>query len=1502
MRKSPSGAVCKSRFSVSIGQAIESLERRVLLSVTAPPVQQVGFAVGPMAADPVRNRVYVIDATDSKVLAIDTDLGRTVSFADLPAGYVPGLAVSPDGSRLYVSEPAARQIQSFALPDLTPGPVIPTTFGTGMIAIGSGNRLYAGNAPGSSALGQFDLGTGQYLGSFGAGLIYDPMLEASADGNTLYAFDLGLSGSPTAIGMFDVTGGQTPVPLNGPQVPMSNGKDFAIDDQYHRIYTASGGVYGLGVTDDATGTTSLWPWAAGADYGAAVTMLPTGTVLYGASYSSIREYNRADGSPIADFTPGGSNAQVNGAAMRITPNGRVLFAADVFSNGTTHRIGEIGGPGTLVIDDVPAARFTWQYGTAAGHYFFDASASEPFRAGETITSYAWNFGDGFTGTGVTPAHTFTANGTYNVQLTVTSSSGVTNMFQVPLSVSGLSTTYGPTLGADGTLTINGSDANDSVELAYVPASPAAPATDLVTFNGVGYSFPYASVAQIVVNGLGGDDSLTLDSLLFGNITFDGGTGTNSVVYNGSQGDDTINLTASQVSDAYVTLNYANIQSLRVNALFGFDTINASGALPASTTLDGGDGNDTFNANSRLNTGGVTTPLTILGGAGDDVIRAGTAPSVIDGGTGNDRIFARNRAADTITGGGGIDYAQTDASDVVSGITPAASLLGLATVAEGSPYTLDITAGGGGTGTSLNYAVSWGDNSTNSSAFGTGTIFVTHTYADGPATRTINVTPSDQYGRYDSVGALVTVTNVPPIPAILGVPTISPEGTPITLTASATDPSPVDIAAGIHYVWSVTKNGAAFVQGTGASFAFAPDDNGGYAVTLAATDKDGGTNAVTRSINVSNVAPKPTILGAPTTSPEGTTITLTASATDPSYVDTAAGFTYGWSVLENGRVFLTAASPNLTFTPAYNGTYLAILTATDKDHGSRTASKTINVVDVIPRPTIAGIPNLNYEAAQISLTALVTDSNPADTAAGFTYAWNVTKNGSAYAQGTAAAFTFTPDDNGGYIVTLGVTDKDGATGSTFQIINVLDVAPSPILTLPANSMVGTPVTLTASATDPSPVDTAAGFTYTWNVTKDGTAFANGTGATFTYTPDDGGYYMVSLTATDKDGLGATSGQTLYAFDFSPSPTIAETTTTYFEGTPINLTANVYDPIAADWAAGFTYAWNITQDGVTVASGAGPTLTFTPADSGNYFFGLSVTDHDGETGTVSESRTIFNVAPTPSIQGLPASSPEQTPITLTASATDPSTADTSAGFVYGWTVYKWGNLFATGSGSQFTFTPDDDGNYLVSLTAKDKDGASGELDRPITITNVPPAPALPGLPASSPEGTPITLTGTATDPNPADRAAGFTYTWNVTKDGTGFASGAGPTFTFTPNDNAVYAVSLTAMDQDRETGTITQSVQVTNVAPTAGITGPATAHRGTSNRFTLSATDPSSADMGAGFTFTINWGDGSTAQALFGPSGLTANHTFASRGTYNITVYATDKDGAAGLTSTFQIKVT
>ncbi len=106
----------------------------------------------------------------------------------------------------------------------------------------------------------------------------------------------------------------------------------------------------------------------------------------------------------------------------------------------------------------------------------------------------------------------------------------------------------------------------------------------------------------------------------------------------------------------------------------------------------------------------------------------------------------------------------------------------------------------------------------------------------------------------------------------------------------------------------------------------------------------------------------------------------------------------------------------------------------------------------------------------------------------------------------------------------------------------------------------------------------------------------------------------------------------------------------------------------------------------------------------------------------------------------------------------------------------------------------------------------------------------------------------------------------------------------------------------TNTSTLQVTVENVAPTASVSGPASAVRGQTLTFTLTASDPSAADQAAGFTYNIDWNaDGVVDQVVSGPSGTTVQHTFTTTGTFNVSVTATDRDGGESAVVTQQVDI-
>ena len=178
-----------------------------------------------------------------------------------------------------------------------------------------------------------------------------------------------------------------------------------------------------------------------------------------------------------------------------------------------------------------------------------------------------------------------------------------------------------------------------------------------------------------------------------------------------------------------------------------------------------------------------------------------------------------------------------------------------------------------------------------------------------------MTVSDEDGGSTTVSQTISVANVAPSPTILTISEPLVEGTAITVTGSASDPAGTRDT--LSFVWTILKGGAAFASGSGATFAFTPDDNGSYEIGLTVSEEDGGSTTVAQTISVANVASSPTIVSISTPRVEGTAITVTGSASDPAGVlDTLS---YAWTVLKDRRILPAAAarpsrSPR-TITPA-----------------------------------------------------------------------------------------------------------------------------------------------------------------------------------------------------------------------------------------------------------------------------------------------------------------------------------------------------------------------------------------------------------------------------------------------------------------------------------------------------------------------------------------------------------------------------------------------------------
>src|SRR5262249_49879404 len=147
------------------------------------------------------------------------------------------------------------------------------------------------------------------------------------------------------------------------------------------------------------------------------------------------------------------------------------------------------------------------------------------------------------------------------------------------------------------------------------------------------------------------------------------------------------------------------------------------------------------------------------------------------------------------------------------------------------------------------------------------------------------------------------------------------------------------------------------------------------------------------------------------------------------------------------------------------------------------------------------------------------------------------------------------------------------------------------------------------------------------------------------------------------------------------------------------------------------------------------------------------------------------------------------------------------------FDFGSGFTPASGSSVSHVfPDNLPNnapYTVRVRVTDVDGAQSIGTTSVVVNNAPPQPTIGSVSPVLLLGTPITPTGSAIDPGPD---APFTLGWAVYKDGatTPLATQAGSSFTFTPPNNGLYQIVLTATDKDGGVGVATQTLTIGKAA--------------------------------------------------------------------------------------------
>lgn len=694
---------------------------------------------------------------------------------------------------------------------------------------------------------------------------------------------------------------------------------------------------------------------------------------------------------------------------------------------------------------------------------------------------------------------------------------------------------------------------------------------------------------------------------------------------------------------------------------------------------------------------------------------------------------------------------------------------------------------------------------------------------------------------------------------------------------------------------------------------------GTAGAQAASAGAGGLKGTTHCANI-QVAPVASLTASPAVVAQGGSSTLTAVATDANGHLLKYEFDCGDGVWKAAS---TASTASCTF-PAL-GSFTARVRVTDWNSvpitrgtsisapgtvafgGSTVATTTVLVSNGEPVISLTAAPNPANEGDTVSFSVSIVDS-AADVAAGFDVEWNFGDGGAVVkdvAVQSPAQRTHAYPESGSRTVTVKVTDRNGASSSASLTLEVKNVAPTvTFVSVPSQILVGTSATFVVATTDPSAGDTNAGFRYDFNW-GNGTADTLNGGASFSAnkTYPAAGIYMVSVTATDRDGATSDPAVVVVTVVDSTGPLppgdfvfiTVPANATVDEGSSLKITASWRDPVVANHASPFVFTWNFgdgsapvsgsTQPSASTCTGGTCRTTISVdhvyAESGSRVLTLSVKNATGQIGSASLAVTVRNVAPVGSILGTPSGN-EGSPVDFKFSAVDVSVDDTAAGFSW---VVSWGdgspNTTLVGmSPISTSHTFDDNGNYTVTLRVTDRDGGvSAPVTTSVPVANVAPSVVVTGA-SSGNEGSRLRYSAAVTDPSSADTAHGFDFEWDF-GDGSPHLTGKNlKDVEHAFVDDGTFTVSVTVKDKDGGSTTSTMTVVISNVPPTVFLGSDLDLRRGEVFSIAASASDPGANDA---LTYEWSFGDGTTA------TGATVNHSYSDFGDYTITVVVKDGDG-------------
>ncbi|MBL8146525.1 MAG: tandem-95 repeat protein [Anaerolineae bacterium] len=618
-------------------------------------------------------------------------------------------------------------------------------------------------------------------------------------------------------------------------------------------------------------------------------------------------------------------------------------------------------------------------------------------------------------------------------------------------------------------------------------------------------------------------------------------------------------------------------------------------------------------------------------------------------------------------------------------------------------TLDGSLSGDSDGTIASYL--WSENGTE---IATGVSPVVN-LAVGVHNITLTVTDNRGGTATDTVTVTVVLPpNVPPTanagPDQTVTDTDNSGAESVTLDGSLSGDSDGTI---ISYSWS--ENGTEFATGVSPIVNLAV---GVHNITLTVTDNRGGI--ATDTVTVTVVLP-PNVPPIADAGPDQTVIDIDFGGAesfglDGSLSSDSDGWIVSYSWSENGTVIATGVNPTVTLN---DGTHDLTLTVTDNRGATATDTVTVTVIVNLPPTANAGPDQTVTDTGNDGSEDVMLDGSLSSDRDGTIVSYSWSENGAEIATGVNPTVTL---NDGTHDLTLTVTDNRGATATdtVTVIVNLLPTADA-----------GPDQTVTDTGNDGSEDVMLDG---SLSSDRDGTIVSyswseNGAEIVTIAKPTVRlavGVHHITLTVTDNRGGTATDTVTVTVVlppnvpptaNAGPDQTVTDADNSGAE----SVTLDGSQSSDSDGTIA-SYSWS--ENGTEIATGVNPTVRLAV---GVHHITLTVTDNRGATAT--DTVTVTVVLP-PNVPPMVHAGEDQTVIDANNDGSESVRLMGEAGDSDGIVLhYRWvdnGILIATDPNPLVTL---DVGIHVITLTVADDRGATATDSVTVTvnapaITNQPP----------------------------------------------------------------------------------------------------------------------------------------------------------------------------------------